>query len=104
MSTLESIKNSNTCFQAQALPEIRFRDKLTRFDIELNLRTGIISKTCDDPSKLSKKSIVSSSIPSSIDIANCDNLLSVYLIAAGGSFGEPKFPCGSISGCRSEKG
>ena len=51
MSTLESIKNSNTCFQAQALPEIRFRDKLTRFDIELNLRTGIISKTCDDPSK-----------------------------------------------------
>ena len=51
MSTLESTKNSNTCFQAQALPEIRFRDKLTRFDIELNLRTGIISKTCDDPSK-----------------------------------------------------
>ena len=51
MSTLGSVKNSNTCFQAEALPEIRFTDKLTRFDIELNLRTGIISKTCDDSSK-----------------------------------------------------
>ena len=51
MSTLVSINNSNTCFQAQAFPELRFQDKLTRFDIELNLRTGIISKTCDDPSK-----------------------------------------------------
>ena len=51
MSTLVSINNSNTCFQAQAFPELRFKDKLTRFDIELNLRTGIISKTCDDPSK-----------------------------------------------------
>ncbi len=51
MSTLVSINNSNTCFQAQAFPELRFKDKLTRFDIELNLRTGIISRTCDDPSK-----------------------------------------------------
>ena len=51
MSTLVSINNSNTCFQAQAFPELRFQDKLTRFDIELNLRTGIISKTCDDSSK-----------------------------------------------------
>ena len=51
MSTLVSINNSNTCFQAQAFPELRFKDKLTRFDIELNLRTGIISKTCDDSSK-----------------------------------------------------
>ena len=51
MSTLVSINNSNTCFKAQAFPELRFQDKLTRFDIELNLRTGIISKTCDDPSK-----------------------------------------------------
>ena len=51
ISKLESINDSNSCFQAQAFPEIRFQNKLTRFDVELNIKTGRFSKTCDDPSK-----------------------------------------------------
>ena len=51
ISKLESINDSNSCFQAQAFPEIRFQNKLTRFDVELNIKTRRFSKTCDDPSK-----------------------------------------------------
>ena len=51
ISKLESINDSNSCFQAQAFPEIRFQNKLTRFDVELKIKTGRFSKTCDDTSK-----------------------------------------------------
>ena len=60
-------------------------------------RAGITKGSSPEPSKVGARSTVSSSMLSTIRIARSVSRHSVYLYAAGGSFGEPKLPWGSIS-------
>ena len=80
-----------------AIPEEPFT---SRFGNRAGSTTGWTSY----PSKFGSNSTVSLSMSRSSSIASRANRASVYRAAAGGSPSiEPKFPCGSTSGYRSEK-
>ena len=43
--------NINSCFQARAIPKVKFKNVNTWFEIDFNRESGKVSKTCGDQSK-----------------------------------------------------
>ena len=43
--------NINSCFQAKAIPKVKFKNVNTWFEIDFNRESGKVSKTCGDSSK-----------------------------------------------------
>ena len=43
--------NINSCFQAKAIPKVKFKNVNTWFEIKMNTATGEVTKKCGDQSK-----------------------------------------------------